>query len=211
MNRALESYNRQMQLFSMKYYKRTVIRLGALGAMVAGVAWLASFIIVIVDSTTEGLIPIFGFPYSDLGRTMYVIVLTSVPWGLMGLAARQETHYGLLGRVGSLAAFSGDTLTLIGLGLILLFRGDFLGQEPAVTLGLSSMVVGLTLLGTGFLLLGIATLRARVLPRSCGIALIIAFVAVLVPVISPAGLGSYAVTIVLGFVWLALGYVLWVS
>jgi hypothetical protein len=177
--------------------------------MLAGVAWLTSFIIIIVDSATESLIPIFGFPYSDLGRTMYIVVLTTVAWGLMGLAARQETHYGLLGSIGSLVAFTGDTLTLIGLGLILLFRGDFLGQEPAVTLGLSGMVVGLTLLGIGFLLLGLATLRARVLPRLCGIALIIAFVAVLVSVSFPASLGSYVVTIVLGSVWLVLGYVLW--
>lgn len=177
--------------------------------MLAGVAWLTSFVIVVIDSATGGLIPIFGFPYSDLGRTTYIVALTSVPWGLMGLHARQETHYGLLGGIGSLIAFTGDTLALIGLGLLLLFRGDFLGQEPAITLGLSAMVVGFTLLGMGFLLLGIATLRARVLPRFCGIALTIAFVAVLVSVSFPAGLGSYGATIVLGFVWLGLGYVLW--
>jgi len=69
--------------------------------------------------------------------------------------------------------------------------------------------VGLMFVGIGFLLLGIATVRARVLPRWCGVSLIVAFVAVLVSLGFPASLGAYAVMIVLGFVWLALGYVLW--
>jgi hypothetical protein len=50
-----------------------------------------------------------------------------------------------------------------------------------------------------------------VLPRFCGIALIIAFVAVPVSLSFPAGLGSYTVNIALGFTWLAIGYVLWIE
>ncbi len=177
--------------------------------MLAGAAWMVSFVVIVVDFATMGLIPVFGLPYSDLGRTIYIVVLISMLWGLVGLHARQETRYGRLGTTGFLVAYGGSTLTLVGLGLTWLFRIDVLGQEPAVTLGISGMVVGLTLLGTGFLLLGIATLRARVLPRWCGAALIIAFVAVLVPLAFPASLGGYAVMLVLGSVWLALGYVLW--
>jgi hypothetical protein len=53
----------------------------------------------------------------------------------------------------------------------------------------------------GFLLLGIATLRARVLPQWAGVALIL-----VLPV--AALLGDYGGGLVLGIVWLALGYVL---
>jgi hypothetical protein len=108
-----------------------------------------------------------------------------------------------------LVAYVGSTLALVGLGLIWLFRGDVLGQEPAITLGLSGMVAGLTLSGVGFLLLGIATLRVNALPGWCGVALVIAFIAILASVVHPTSLGSYVVMFVLGLVWLALGYVLW--
>ena len=186
-----------------------LIRWGALGAVLAGAAWMASFVVAIIDFASVGLIPVFGLPYSDLGRTIYIVVLIGMLWGLLGMHAHQETRYGRLGTTGFLVAYGGGTLTLVGLGLTWLFKINALGQEPAVTLGISGMVVGLMLLGIGFLLLGIATLRARVLPRWCGLALIIAFIAVFVPLAFPASLGGYAVMVVLGFVWLALGYGLW--
>ena len=53
----------------------------------------------------------------------------------------------------------------------------------------------------GFVLYGVATLRARVLPRWCGVALIVAFPAAIAS-------GTYAY-FWLGLVWLALGYLLW--
>lgn len=177
--------------------------------MLAGLAWVASFVTAIVDFATDGLVPVFGLPYSDLGRTIYIVVLVGMLWGLLGLHGRQEKRYGRLGAAGFLVAYVGITLALAGLGLIWLFRGGVLGQEPAITLGLSGMVLGLALLGTGFLLLGVATLRARALPGWCGATLIVGFVAVLIPLIFPVSLGSYGVIAVLGLVWLALSYVLW--
>lgn len=186
-----------------------LIRWGAPGALLAGLAWVASFAVVIVDFATKGLVPVFGLPYSDLGRTIYIVALLGVPWGLIGLHGRQEKRYGPLGTAGFLVAYLGSMFALAGLGLIWLFRGDVLGQEPAITLGLSGMVSGLALLGIGFLLLGVATLRARVLPGWCGVTLIVGFVAVLVSLIFPASLGSYGVMAVLGLLWLALSYILW--
>ena len=177
--------------------------------MLAGASWLASFVIVIADSITKGLIPVFGFPYSDPGRTVYIVVLVSMQWGLVGLHAHQGTAYGRAGTLGFLMAYVGSTLALLGLGATWLFELGLLGQEPAVTLGLSVMVVGMTLLGVGFLLLGIATLQARVPPRWSGVALIVAFVAVAASIAFPASLGGYIVMLVLGFVWLSLGFFLW--
>jgi hypothetical protein len=53
--------------------------------------------------------------------------------------------------------------------------------------------------------LGIATLRARVLPPWCGVLLIIAVLGI--PVYF--ALGNYGGAIVYGLVWVALGYALW--
>jgi hypothetical protein len=185
------------------------IHWGSLGALLAGVSWIASFIVAIFDSASKGIIPVFGFPYSDLGRTVYIVVLMSILWGLVGLHASQETLYGRLGSIGFLVAYAGSTLALVGLGLTWLFRGNVFGQEPAITLGLSGMVIGLMLLGIGFLLLGVAILWAGTLPVWCGMALIAAFIAVIVSLVFPASSGSYVVMVVLGLVWLGLARVLW--
>jgi hypothetical protein len=63
------------------------------------------------------------------------------------------------------------------------------------------LLLGLLGMLLGFVLLGIATLRARVLPQWAGVALIL-----VLPV--AALLGDYGGGLVLGIVWLALGYVL---
>jgi hypothetical protein len=74
-----------------------------------------------------------------------------------------------------------------------------------------SFPVGALLLLVGFLALGIATLRAGVLPRWCGLALIVAL-----PLVTVAGAifgapsdEDYPGVVVMGVVWLALGYALW--
>lgn len=75
-------------------------------------------------------------------------------------------------------------------------------DEPPVWLGL-----GLLILLLGFVLYGVATLQARVLPRWCGVAFIVAL-----PVALAVGalLGPFAsMFIVFGIAWLALGYALW--
>jgi hypothetical protein len=56
-------------------------------------------------------------------------------------------------------------------------------------------------------LLGVATLRARVLPRWCGILLIVAVLGI--PVYF--ALGNYGGATLYGLVWLGLGYALWLE
>ena len=61
-------------------------------------------------------------------------------------------------------------------------------------------------LGTlGFVLLGAAALRAGVLPRWCGVLLMVAVLGI--PIYF--ALGNYGGAILYGLLWLALGYVLW--
>ncbi len=166
------------------------VRLGALGALLAGVAWIASFV---VELAITGENPeIFGLPSFYLIEAAFGIALLGTLAGLVGLHARQSTSYGVLGTVGFLAASIGTTLMLASVVLTRLAERDVL--DLLLELGLPGMLVG-------FVLLGLGTLVAGRLPRWCGVALI-----VVLPI--SAALGDYGGGIVFGLVWLALGYVL---
>ncbi len=167
---------------------------GALGAVLAGVAWVVSGIIDVAIAGGQCL-EIPGF--APLDEAVYVIALVGTLGGLVGLHARQAPRYGLPGTAGFLAAFTGCALLLVGIMLTFLARGNILGWTFA------DLVLGLGFLGTlvGLVLLGAATLGLGVLPQWCGILLIICLPVAVI-------LGNYGGGIVLGLVWLALGYVL---
>ncbi len=167
-----------------------LVRWGALGALVAGVAWIASFAVGLV-SEGQGS-ETFGLPSFYLIEGLTGLALTGMLVGLLGLHARQDANYGVLGRVGFLAALVGTALVLANVLLIRAAERNLL--DLLLLLGLLGMLLG-------FLLLGIATLRARVLPQWAGVALIL-----VLPV--AALLGDYGGGLVFGIVWLALGYIL---
>ncbi|HZY58049.1 MAG TPA: hypothetical protein VFE09_09680 [Rubrobacteraceae bacterium] len=180
-----------------------LVRWGAIGAMLAGVAWIASVVVNLAITSPQG--PTAFSLSSPLDEATYIVALAGMLVGLAGLHARQTRSYGRLGVTGFLVAFMGSALALLGLVLSLSARGEVFERElldQVLGLGLLAMLLGLVLLGLGFIVLGIATLRAGVLPRWCGVALILAL-----PV--SVALGNYGGRILLGVVWLALGYVLW--
>ena len=80
------------------------------------------------------------------------------------------------------------------LGLLLLLAGSETLSELLIGVGGVGILIGLVLYGA-------ATLQARVLPRWCGIALIVSLPVTIL-------LGAYG-GILFGVVWIALGYVLW--
>lgn len=171
-----------------------VTQWGALGAILAGVVWLASGL---VDMTflrgQDYEVPGFIF----LVEAMYIVALAGTLGGLVGLHTRQATRYGQLGKAGFLAAFVGSALLLLGLVL------TFLVRDSALERVLADPVLGLGLLCTfvGFVLLGVATMMLGVLPQWCGLLLIVCLPIAII-------LGDYGGGIALGLVWLALGYVL---
>jgi hypothetical protein len=168
-----------------------LVRWGALGAVLAGVAFVLLSLVSLALSGPS--------PYFDVG---FVIAwLLTVP-GVVGLHAVQSESYGLLGRVGSVSLIAGVMSNTLGLVPLVLGNESFLWL---------SFPVGALLLLVGFLTLGIATLRAGVLPRWSGVALIVAL-----PLVVVAGtiLGAptdedYPGVVVMGLVWLSLGYALW--
>lgn len=121
----------------------------------------------------------------------------------VGLHALQKDRYGYLGRGGFVIAVVGILTNTIGTAAHVLGVSTF--EVLAFPVGLVGLVVGLGLMG-------IATFRARVLPRWCGVALVFAL-----PLTALAGIalgpvsefGNYSGGFVAGVVFLAVGYVLW--
>ena len=122
---------------------------------------------------------------------LFVVALLLLLAGMVGFHALQRGSYGRVGRAAFYAVLAVGVLILIW-NLVSLLSGSGIGWLRAIAL------VGLM---AGFALYGAATLRARVLPRWCGVVLIVAF-----PI--TALLDAYG-NIWIGLVWLVLGYALW--
>ena len=122
----------------------------------------------------------------------------------MGLYARQASSYLGLGTSSFFAAFIGATLALAGIVLNLLSRSNLLQQvfhDQPLGVGLLIALIGIALFGGGFMLLGLAILLGRTMARWVGVLIIVT------PLLAWL-LADYG-AIVLGAVWLAVGYALW--
>jgi hypothetical protein len=154
-----------------------LIRWSGLVAMVAGVLLLIAELL--------ELLPVFNdIPFSELALTgiftfqitLYLVGLILLAVGLTGLYAHQSETAGPLGLVGFLVAFVG----------IVFFTGFFwanLFVAPALAHGAPEFLdqggrfpgfrLSLFIYAVGWILFGLASLRARVYPRAPVIALII--------------------------------------
>ncbi len=141
-----------------------LVRLGALGALLAGVAWT---VLGLVDTATLGGRGSEALNSAFLEATLYLAALASTLGGIVGLHARQTPNYGRLGTAGFLATFTGTAILLGGLVLSFLVGGLFGAAflDPVLGAALWCVLVG-------FVLLGATTLRLEALPRWCGVALI---------------------------------------
>lgn len=146
--------------------------------------------------------------------------ITIALFGLMGLYARQAENAGVLGLIGFIMAFSGAALLA---GAILFLEGFVLPTlasdsasrglvEMSGPLSTGPIIIAFLLTGVdfavGFVLFGIATWMAGVLPRWGGLAMVIAgpLLGFTPPLpVYAAMLG--AVVLGIGFVWM--GYALW--
>jgi hypothetical protein len=164
-----------------------------MGALLAGIAWLGSGLISLV-MPGQGTEEIGSFSYYLL-ETIFCIAMVGMLGGLAGFHALQAASYGRLGVIGFYAAFIGAALMLISTAATIIAGREVL-----------NFLFVLGFLGTlGLMLLGVGTLRARVLPRWCGVLLIVAVLGI--PVYF--ALGNYGGALLYGLVWLGLGYALW--
>ena len=170
------------------------------------------------------LVPIGGFDAGGkaentltgiyrLSHGLHILGAVLALFGLVGLYGRLKDRTGWLGLIGFVLAFVGTSL-FVGLGMIAEFIVPVLAVsappllDPAGPLGASSPLFPLTFLPflVGYILLGIATLRAGVLPRWSGLLLIIAAVLFALPVPWPVPVAG-AIAYGAGLIWL--GSALW--
>jgi hypothetical protein len=157
-----------------------LIRWGGAAAMLAGVAFILDILFV------------FIMPEADWTNAVYIVAALLMVVGMVGLHALQKDNYGRTGRGGFWTVVVASLAQVVGLMVFLL------GSEALIWL---VFPVGFVAVPVGLIIYGVATLQAKVLPRWCGLGLII------IPPVTVV-LGDYG-GILFGLLWLVLGYVLW--
>lgn len=172
------------------------VRLGVVGAVLAGLAWI---IAAIVEGATLA-------PGAVLAA--YLAAWLGTLGGLAGLHARQTPRHGWPGTIGFFVAFLGAALALVGNLLTLIGTLATPTQQtfvaPAFGLGFILGYAGIGLFGIGFAFIGAVMIWARSMPMWCGVVIILGL---LIALLAPLG-GSIGASVVLGLMWLALGYAL---
>jgi len=162
-------------------FSSNLVRLGGLAAVAAGalllIADLWSLIIELLVGDTENFSEVAVSTSWAVISGMYLIGVLLLLVALVGLYARQAEAAGVLGLVGFLAALVGTGL-LAGMFWTLAFVAPsvaveapaFLDAEPTGLLGFGFLFSGIVV-GLGWALFGVATIRARVFPRAAAIVL----------------------------------------
>jgi hypothetical protein len=172
-----------------------LVQWGAIGGVIAGLAWAVSDILALLfPGQEEGPIGSTSF---YLIESADAIAEAGMLAALVGLHVVQARSLGRLGVVGFAVAFVGTALVLVSTLWAVILLDRFGTTVPG-------LLFGLGLLGwlVGFVLFGIATFRAGVLPRWSGL-LLVAY-----PLVLMAGVPIEGPLILVGLLWLALGYAL---
>jgi hypothetical protein len=170
-----------------------------LAGILTGVAWALSGIVHFAMVYPQAGTGPTGSLSDYLIEGAHAVAEAGMLGALIGLRARQGLWYGRLGAGGFALAFLGTALLCV-ITVTAIISGDALGEAVLGTTFISGVVGWLV----GFPLLGIATLRARVLPRWVGV-LLLAYFPLFAFLLGSYGWGGIA----LGLLWVALGYVLW--
>ena len=166
-------------------------------AMVAGLLWILVAILKLSG-------PVYWAPSSDvdyLGLLTFSLALLGLMPALLGLHSQQRHRSGRLGAWAFRAAFVGAAAAGIG-SLLERGVGPTAGGGLIMLTGFVIYLPGILLLGFGVVLLGVATLRAKVFPRWVGWAIILGLPAQIL--MDQGGLFLF------GLLWIALGWYLFV-
>lgn len=184
-----------------------LIRWSGLASILGGALWITGA--VLTASRPRGCIgdECAFRPMRETGpldATLFLLAVLLLAVGVAGLVirARNAGRFGRLGRIGLVASAVGVAVLIISsLVQAIFFGGDFLLMPYFVIPGGLALVVG-------FLLLGLAILRARVLPRWAAGLLVVGAMAML-------GFNDQNAQVLLaipfGVAWVAVGYALWVG
>ena len=164
-----------------------LIRLCGLAAVVAGALLLVGDLLSLATES-ENMSEVATTAPFVFTFLLYLIGSVLLLVGLVGLYVRQSEASGILGLVGFAVAFLGSALVL-GLVWATLFVGPFLANTAPAALDAEptgTLAVGFTLTfalsALGWLLFGLAALRARIYPRAAAIALMVGAVISFLPI-----------------------------
>jgi hypothetical protein len=170
---------------------RSLIRWGGLAGGAAGVLYVLSAIISLFAPQQR----VFDSFSDYLIEVLFVVALAGTLVAIVGLHALQSGRYGLLGAAGSAVTFIGYALLFVAAAATTLA-----GREALDAV----FPVGVLAIFVGSILLGAATIRARLLPWWCGVLLIVGFPLTVPLDVAIRGAGGIA----LGVVWALVGYAL---
>jgi hypothetical protein len=174
-----------------------LVRWGALAALASGALWVAGGLLHLAyPQDPPGAL---GHYLNYLGTAVFSAAYLGMLGGLVGLHARQMDSYGRLGAVGFFLAFAGTALAFMGQATSGIFPHNdalrWLLGDPGF-----GFMAGIVFTSLGLLLMGVATVLAGVLPRWFGFGL--------VAIVVFLALGAYGGFVVVGLIWLSLGYAL---
>ena len=163
-------------------------RNGAVVAMLAGLAYGIQSIMGVIKPQAE----IFSGTSDYVLEAVFIVALAATIFALTGLHSFAGDRYGRTGMVGFWLTVMGTALTTISAVATLVAGQNSLGI---------AFLGGVLLSLIGYIVLGITTLRAKVLPTWAGLALIFGFPLSLF-------LSTFGGGILLGLAWLSVGYFL---
>ena len=151
-----------------------LIRLAGLAALISGVlAAIGDLLRLVVDVEDPGSATTASYAIVFL---LYLISTALLLLGLVGLYTSQSQAAGILGLVGFLVAFLGTVLLAGALWFELFITPALATEAPGLLeaeLGLPGFILMLLFGTVGWVLFGVATLRAGVYPRWEAILLIV--------------------------------------
>lgn len=144
------------------------VRWGGLAAIVGGATYASLallgplYVYLYSPRSPEDIPPVLNY----IPTIFLLFMLVGAMAAIAGLHILQRERYGLLGMSASLVAFVGVAVILVG-GLADLLVGQ---RYPAVA---DILIVGALMATVGIVALGTVTIVVKVLPRWCGISLIL--------------------------------------
>lgn len=151
-----------------------LIRLAGLAALISGVlAAIGDLLRLVVDVENPGSATTASYAIVFL---LYLISTALLLLGLVGFYTSQSQAAGIVGFVGFLVAFLGTVLLAGALWFELFITPALATEAPGLLeaeLGLPGFILMLLFGAVGWVLFGVATLRAGVYPRWAGVLLIV--------------------------------------
>jgi hypothetical protein len=167
---------------------RVSTRNTGIAGIVAGLGYIVQAVMGLIKPQTE----VFSGTSDYVLEAVFIIALVATIFGLIGLHSFAQNRYGRAGLVGFWLAVIGTGLMTVS-AIATLFAG-------ANSLGYA-FLSGVLLTLIGYIILGIMTLRGKVLPLWGGLALILGF-----PL--SVFLSMFGGGVLLGLAWLGVGYFL---